>query len=147
MTVVPGVATPPETVAVSTVIAPPARDGDGVHAIEIDERDAEDAERAIVQRGLAVGDAVVGGEGVAVERALKPNLLPHAGVARVGLAEEERVAEEERGEVDRAARRVGDRGALEDGVGVSAVLVARVGDLATASVTAVAAGNHCSGDV
>ena len=71
-----------------------AERGVGVDAIEIEERDANDRERAVVHRVLAVGDAVVGRERVAVEHALEADALPDADVARVRRAEEHRVPEQ-----------------------------------------------------
>ena len=79
-----------------------------VDAIEIDESNAEHAERAVVERGLAVRNAVVGGEGGAVVGRLETDLLPDGSIARVGGAEDHRVAEKERGEIGRGAGRVLD---------------------------------------
>ena len=78
-------------------------------AIEVDERDAEDGERPVVRRVLAVGRTVVGGERVAVECCLQADALADTCIPRVGHREEHGVPEEQRRQVDRAARRVAYR--------------------------------------
>ncbi len=73
--------------------------------------------RGGVEGGRALGDAVVGGEGLAVEHALEAHPLPHAHVPGVRRAEEHRVAEQQRGQVDGPAGRVGDLERSDGGVG------------------------------
>ena len=77
--------------------------------IEIDQSDAQHAERAVVQRGLAVRFLVVGRERIAVE--IGPCRLgpAHAGVGRVGERVDLRVAEHHPEQVEQVGVRARER--------------------------------------
>ena len=85
-------------------------------AIDVEERDTKDRERTIVGGVLSVGHAVVEGEGVAVEVDQEADALADPGVPWVGHPEEHGVAEQERRQILRPARRVGDRERSDRGV-------------------------------
>ena len=80
-----------------------------MHAIEIDERDAHHRERAIVQRGFAIGELVVGGKRIAVEERERGLRAADIGVARVGERVELGVAHHEAEQIEQLAVRRRER--------------------------------------
>ena len=115
-----------------------------VQAIDVDQRYLEDRERVIVRRVLAVGELVVGGERIAVERRQRRRQPADLRVVEIGERVEGAEAARERRQPAQVARR---RGREPRRLRKVLPRVARIAADAKISVTNVCAGHQRSGDV
>ncbi len=101
------------------------RGGIAVEAVHVDEEDAHHAERPVVERGLAVGELVVGGEGVVVEVGQRRRGAADGAVGVIGEREDGRVRAGQPQQIEEVAPRVAD--GVAGGLRVAAD-VGRLGD-------------------